>query len=190
MPEGGDDDSMAARLSWVKWAATLPGMTNSYQLAQVNIALPQEPLDTPLLAEFVAALAPVNALADASPGFVWRLQTDDGDATAIRVFDDDRLIVNMSVWQSFEALADFVYRSAHTNVMRHRREWFHRLGELHMALWWVPAGHEPGVAEAEERLRLLQAHGPSAAAFTFRAPFPPPGITASPAVREGDLCRV
>ena len=99
-----------------------------WHLAQVNIALPREPLDAPLLADFVAALAPVNAVADASPGFVWRLQTEDGDATAIRAFGDDRLIVNMSVWESVEALRGFVYGEAHAAVLRRRREWFERLG--------------------------------------------------------------
>ncbi|MGB0098374.1 MAG: DUF3291 domain-containing protein [Solirubrobacteraceae bacterium] len=106
------------------------------QVAQVNIALPREPLHAPLLAQFVALLGPINALADRSPGFVWRLQTEAGNATAMRVFDDDRLIVNLSVWQSIDALSDFVYRSAHVDVMRRRREWFQQL-RFHMTLWWV-----------------------------------------------------
>jgi heme-degrading monooxygenase HmoA len=110
-----------------------------FHIAQVNLALPREPLDSELLREFVEALEPVNALADASPGFVWRLQTEDGDATAIRAFDDDRLIVNMSVWDSIEALRAFVYSGAHVAVMRRRREWFERI-ESHLALWWLPAG--------------------------------------------------
>jgi heme-degrading monooxygenase HmoA len=147
----------------------------SFQLAQLNIALPLEPLDTPLLAAFVAALEPVNALADASPGFVWRLQTEDGDATAVRGFGDDRLIVNMSVWESLEALGDFVYGDAHVAVMRRRREWFHHIGSAHTVLWWVPAGHRPTVGEAERRLELLRSEGPSPAAFTFQRPFPAPG---------------
>jgi hypothetical protein len=152
---------------------------SGFHVAQVNLALPREPLDAPLLAEFVALLDPVNALADSSPGFVWRLQTEDGDATAVRGFDDDRLIVNMSVWESIEALADFAYRSGHVAVMRRRQEWMERLPQ-HMALWWVPAGHVPAVAEAEERLGHLRAHGPTARAFTFKERFPPPG--AEPAV--------
>ena len=131
------------------------------------------------LADFVAKLAPINALADGSPGFVWRLQTEDGDATAIRVFDDDRLIVNMSVWTSFEALADFVYRSAHVEVMRRRREWFHSMAELFMTLWWIPAGTIPTLDEAEERLLHLRTHGPTPRAFTFRDPFPPGELTQS-----------
>lgn len=139
-------------------------------LAQVNIVLPREPLESPLLADFVAALEPVNALADASAGFVWRLQTDEGDATAIRGFGDDRLIVNLSVWESLEALRAFVYSGAHVGVMRRRREWFEHL-EVFMALWWVPAGHLPTVEEAEERLAHLRERGPTPHAFTFRQSF-------------------
>ncbi len=146
-----------------------------FQLAQVNIALPREPLDAPLLAEFVAALAPVNAAAEASPGFVWRLATVDGDATAVRAFDDERLIVNMSVWESLEALRNFVYsQRAHLDVLRRRREWFERLGDAAVVLWWVPAGHRPSIAEAEQRLALLRDAGPTPSAFTFRDRFPPP----------------
>jgi hypothetical protein len=160
-----------------------------FELAQVNIALPLEPLDSPLLAEFVAQLEPVNAVADASPGFVWRLQTESGDATDIRGFADDRLIVNMSVWESLEALRAFVYSSrGHLDVMRRRREWFDRL-RLHLVLWWVPAGHRPTVAEAEERMALLDALGPSPDAFTFRRHYPPPGAEADAAViDERELC--
>lgn len=164
-----------------------PDANRAYDLAQVNIALPLEPLDTPLLADFVAALEPVNALADRSPGFRWRLQSADGDATAVRGFGDDRLIVNMSTWESLAALGDFVYRSAHTAVMRRRREWFAHL-RLYVVLWWVPAGHHPPVAEAEARLRHLEQHGPTAYAFTVQSPFPPPGTTVPVEAREEDLC--
>jgi hypothetical protein len=147
-----------------------------FQLAQLNIALPREPLDTPLLEDFVAALGPVNAAADASPGFVWRLATQDGDATAIRAFGDDRLIVNLSVWESLAALRQFVYsQRAHLDVLRRRREWFEALGESTVVLWWVPAGHRPSIAEAEQRLIALRGDGPSPAAFTFRESFEPPG---------------
>jgi hypothetical protein len=128
----------------------------------------------------------VNALADRSPGFVWRLQTEDGDATAVRGFGDDRLIVNMSVWASVESLAEFVYRGAHVEVMRRRREWFERLRTV-MCLWWVPAGHLPSVAEAEERLAHLEVHGPTARAFSFRERFPAPGGAAAPSGLPGEL---
>jgi Domain of unknown function (DUF3291) len=146
-----------------------------YDLAQVNVARLRAPLDSPDLAGFVAALDPVNALADAAPGFVWRLQTEDGDATAFRAFDDDNLLVNLTVWESIEALAEFVYRSAHVAVMRRRGEWFDRMAEAYLALWWVPAGTVPTVGDAEARLAHLRRHGPTAEAFTLRAPFPAPG---------------
>jgi hypothetical protein len=144
-----------------------------YQVAQVNIGAVKAPTDSPLLADFMAALDPINALADTSPGFVWRLQTEDGNATAIRPYEDDRLMINMSVWESIDELASFVYRSGHLEVMRRRREWFEHM-RIYMALWWVPAGHLPTPAEARERLDHLAAHGPTPFAFTFKARFPPP----------------
>ena len=166
-------------------------MNATHHLAQLNIALPREPLDSELLAEFVAALEPVNAVADRSPGFVWRLQTDDGDATGIRGFGDDQLIINMSVWESLAALREFVYSSSgpHLAVMRRRREWFERMAESHMVLWWVPAGHVPSVEEAEHRLGLLHSHGPTELAFTFRESFPPPPAPLSGAIIDDrELC--
>jgi hypothetical protein len=146
-----------------------------HELAQVNVARPVAPLTTPELAGFVAALEPVNALADAAPGFVWRLQTEDGDATAVSVYDDPALIVNLSTWTSLEAFSDFVFRSPHVEVMRRRRQWFVPMREAVTALWWVPAGHRPTVAEAEARLSALRADGPTPFAFTIRTPFAPAG---------------
>ena len=146
----------------------------AHHLAQVNVATLRAPLDTPELADFVAELEPINALADGSPGFVWRLQTEDGDATAIRAFDDERVIVNLSVWESLEALRNFVYASRHLDVLRRRRAWFQRMADPYLALWWLPAGTIPTVAQAKDRLELLQRQGPGAAAFTFRVPFPAP----------------
>jgi hypothetical protein len=162
---------------------------SGFHLAQVNIALPREPLDSELLRDFVAQLDSVNAVADARSGFVWRLQTEEGDATEVRGFGDDRVIINMSVWESLEALRGFAYAErAHLDVMRRRREWFERL-PLYLVLWWIPVGHVPTVAEAEERLALLQSAGPSPGAFTFRAHFPPPDAAQGDAVRdERDLC--
>ena len=154
-----------------------------HRIAQVNIARAKAPLDTPLLAEFVAALEPVNALADSAPGFVWRLQDEGGDATSIRAFPDDLMIVNMSVWTSIEALWEFVYGGRHLEVMRHRREWFSRI-EAHQVLWWVPSGDTPTVEEAKARLELLADHGPTAEAFTFKHRFPPPGVSAASAEPE------
>jgi hypothetical protein len=166
-------------------------MTNStYHLAQLNIGILRGPLDSPIVAGFVAALDPINALADKSPGFVWRLQTEDGNATSVRPFEDESILVNMSVWESREALADFVYRSAHTPVMRRRREWFHQMAEAYLVLWWVPAGHIPSTAEARERLEHLRVHGPTPYAFTVREPFPPPGAVESAEARDDDLCPV
>jgi Domain of unknown function (DUF3291) len=158
-----------------------------FQLAQVNIALPKAPLDTPLLSGFVRQLDPINALADTAPGFVWRLQTEDGNATAIRAFDDDRLLVNMSVWESVDDLAAFVYRSDHVAVMRRRREWFEHM-ELYMALWWVNSGHVPTLAEAKERLAHLAEHGPTPFAFTFRRRFAAPGGDAEATVDDELAC--
>jgi Domain of unknown function (DUF3291) len=140
-----------------------------WHVAQVNIALPREPLDSPALAEFVANLEPVNALADGAPGFVWRLADETGDATSIRAFDDERLIINMSVWESIEALWEFVYSGRHLEVMRRRREWFTRWATSgYMCLWWIPAGHVPTTDEAKGRLEHLEEHGPTPHAFTFK----------------------
>ncbi|MFI6100966.1 DUF3291 domain-containing protein [Lentzea sp. NPDC051213] len=144
------------------------------ELAQVNISRLLTPLDSPQLKEFVDALDPVNAVADAAPGFRWRLQGEEGDATAIRVFDDDWLIVNMSVWESPKALLDYVYGDAHRAILRGRRQWFHHPAEAMTALWWVPAGHRPSVAEAEERLVHLREHGPTFTAFTLKQISPAP----------------
>jgi hypothetical protein len=146
----------------------------AYELAQLNIGIIRGPMDSPLMAEFAANLARINALADSAPGFLWRLQTDAGDATAIRPFADENMLLNMSVWRDVESLQRFVYHSAHVEIMRRRREWFERMAEAYMVLWWVPCGHRPGIEEAIARLEMLRRHGASAAAFTFRQPFPPP----------------
>jgi hypothetical protein len=140
-------------------------------LAQVNVARMRAPIDDPLLADFVARLDEVNALADAAPGFVWRLQTDAGDATAIRAYDDDRILFNLSVWRSLDDLKAFVYRTIHNDVMRQRATWFERATEPYAAMWWIPVGHIPTVAEAKERLELLRRDGPGPEAFTFRRSF-------------------
>jgi len=145
-----------------------------WHLAQVNVAVLQAPLESPQLAGFVELLDPINELADRSPGFVWRLQTEDGDATAIRPFEDDRILVNLSVWASLEALGEFAYASKHLDVLRRRREWFEKMKEAHLALWWILAGSIPTVEEARRRLEVLRERGPSADAFTFREPFPAP----------------
>ena len=150
-------------------------MKSAFHLAQVNIGRLRAPIDDPIMEGFRTQLDPINALADRSPGFVWRLQTEDGNATAIRPYaDDDRMAINMSVWESLEALQQFVYRSAHVGPLRDRKQWFEPIEEPILVLWWVPAGHIPTIAEAKERLDHLKAHGPSPEAFTFRVPFPAP----------------
>jgi hypothetical protein len=146
----------------------------SYELAQLNIGIVRGPIDSPVMAEFVANLDRVNAIADRSPGFVWRLQTEEGDATAIRPFPDENLLVNMSVWRDLQSLSEFVYRSAHAEILRRRREWFERMSEAYLVLWWVPAGHRPTIEEAIARLERLRAEGPTPEAFTFRRAFPAP----------------
>jgi hypothetical protein len=151
--------------------------SDGFQLSQLNISRLLAPLDSPQLADFVAALDPVNAAAEASPGYVWRLQTEDGDATAVRVFDDDWLLINLTVWQSVPALTDFLRTDVHRTVLRRRGEWFARLAEPTTVLWWVPGGHRPTVAEAEDRLLHLRAHGPTPHAFTLRTHYPHPTAT-------------
>jgi hypothetical protein len=146
---------------------------SAYELAQLNIATMNEPLDSPVMADFVANLDRINALAEGSPGFVWRLQTEEGDATALRPLGDD-VIVNMSVWRDVESLNHYVYGSAHVEIMRRRKEWFQRMKEAYVVLWWVRKGHRPGVQEAIARLQLLREHGPSSEAFTFKKAFAAP----------------
>ena len=151
-----------------------------YQLAEINIATFRVPMSDPVNAGFVAQLDRVNELAERAPGFVWRLVGDGNNAMTIRAFDDPNVAINMSVWKDVDALANFVYRSeGHREIMRRRREWFDRM-EFHMALWWVEAGHHPTVAEGKARLELLARVGPSAQAFLFNKPFPPPGDAPSP----------
>jgi hypothetical protein len=163
----------------------------SYELAQLNIGIIRGPMDSPLMAEFAANLQRINALAEAASGFVWRLQTEAGDATAIRPFENENMLLNMSVWRDVESLNRYVYRSAHVAVMRRRKEWFERMHEAFLVLWWVPSGHRPSVDEALAKLDLLRSQGPSAEAFTFRQAFPPPDSPgAQRPVTFGDECPV
>jgi hypothetical protein len=152
-----------------------------YHLAQINIGRLIAPIDDPLIAEFVAQLAPINALADRSPGFVWRLQSDSGNATDIPFSDDPFVIVNMSVWASPAALRDYVYRSQHMQVLRDRAKWFEKMDKPHYCLWWIPAGHIPTVAEGRERIEHYQLHGSTQYTFWFSKLFPRP---------EGDVISV
>ena len=136
-------------------------------VAQMNIARLRAPIDSPELAEFVAALDPVNAIADASPGFVWRLQGEGNDATDLRPFDDDDLIVNMSVWETPDDLRAFFRHPEHRSYFARRDEWFVPPDGVHVVLWWVPAGHVPTPEEGRERLDHLASHGPNGDTFTL-----------------------
>jgi hypothetical protein len=152
-----------------------------YVVAQVNFGRLVAPLDSPQIADFAAGLEPVNALADGAPGFIWRLQGGDGDATAIPGFEADAagapggIVINMSVWETVEDLAAFAYgEPLHLAVLRRRREWFERMDRVYAAVWWIPRGHVPAVAEAEERVNYLRAHGPTPHAFSLKVRFAAP----------------
>jgi len=162
---------------------------SAYELAQLNIGIIRGPMDSPVMAAFAANLQRINAVAEASPGFVWRLQTEAGDATAIRPFENGNMLLNMSVWRDVESLNRYVYSSAHVEIMRRRKEWFERMREAFLVLWWVPMGHRPSIAEAVAKLEALRSKGPTPEAFTFRQAFPPPdALGAVPPETFGDEC--
>ncbi len=162
---------------------------SAYEIAQLNIGIFKGPIDSPVMAEFVANLDRINALADQSPGFVWRLQGENGNATSIRPFEADNMAINMSVWTDVDTLNRFVFRSAHVEIMRRRGEWFERMREAYMVLWWVRKGHKPSIAEAIAKLDILRARGPTPEAFTFRQAFPPPDAVVDGASADfGDTC--
>jgi hypothetical protein len=145
-----------------------------WHLAQMNVGTALFPMGDPRIAGFVNRLDEINALAEESPGFIWRLKSDSGNATDIKLTDNPLFIVNMSVWESVEALFDFTYKTAHAPVMAKRREWFEKPVEMHMVLWWVEAGRFPDAKEGLERLAHLRAHGPSEQVFTFKQRFAAP----------------
>ncbi len=146
----------------------------AYHLAQINIAQAKDQMDSEVMKGFAERLDEINALAEASPGFIWRLQDESGNASEIQVFDDPLLLINMSVWQDIDSLKHYVYRSAHVDLLRDRDAWFDKTVQAHQALWWVPEGHIPSEREGVERLQQLQQQGPTAAAFTFARPQPAP----------------
>lgn len=150
---------------------------SGWRLAQINVGRLLAPIDDPRIRDFKDNLDAINALADAQDGFVWRLTGSGDDATDLRPFEDPDLLLNMSVWTGLEPLAAFVYRTAHRDVMRRRREWFEGM-DTFMALWWVPVGHVPTPAEGWAALKTLERLGPTAAAFTFRHPYPAPDALA------------
>jgi hypothetical protein len=143
-----------------------------YHLAQVNIARMLALLTDPVMSGFVAELDAINALADNSPGFLWRLQTPEGNATDIQPYEDDLILVNLSLWSSLADLSTFVYKRRHRQVLQQRQQWFQHFNGPYVALWWVPSGHIPTVEEAKERLAYLSAHGETPYAFSFKKPFP------------------
>ncbi|NRQ35184.1 DUF3291 domain-containing protein [Nonomuraea sp. NN258] len=154
-------------------------------LAELNVAHLRAPIDSPEIAEFVALLEPINDLADAAPGFVWRLKESETDPTATVIHGyGDHLLINFSVWESLETLWDYVYRSEHLNVLRRRREWFLRMAEPYMVMWWVPEGVIPTLAEGMARLERLKAEGPSPAAFTFKDSYDSSEAASLPAAAE------
>lgn len=148
---------------------------STYHLAQFNYARMVAPLDNPIMAGFVAGLDELNALAEVSPGFVWRHADENNNSTTLRPFPDEMLIINFSVWEDVETLKHYTYKTAHGKFMVRRREWFEKVDEAYLVMWWVPAGHIPSVDEAKTKLAYLQAHGPTPAAFNFRTIFPPAG---------------
>lgn len=149
---------------------------SDFHLAQLNIARMRAPLTDPIMAGFVSQLDAINAIADQSHGFVWRLQTESGNATEINAFADPYIIVNLTVWESLEYLHQYVYRSDHAGVFRNRKQWFEPMTTPSMVLWWIPAGYIPSVDEAKERLEMLEKQGPTPQAFTFKASFPAPMV--------------
>jgi hypothetical protein len=157
-------------------------------LAQLNVGRLRAPMDDPRIDDFRENLDPVNALAERSAGFVWRLQDDSGNATGIKPYGDDLEIVNLTVWESVEALADFTYRTGHAQFLRRRREFFEAATSPILCLWWIPVGVLPSVEGAIARLDHLRAHGPTPTAFTFATRFEPDG-TPSSRRRAEDRCR-
>jgi hypothetical protein len=145
-------------------------------LAQLNVGRLRAPIDDPMIDDFRNNLARVNALAERSPGYVWRLQDEHGDATGIKPFGDELEIINLTVWESIEALADFTYRSGHVELLRRRREFFEAQARPVVCMWWIPEGTVPSVEDAVARLEHLRARGPSPRAFTFRHRFDPGSV--------------
>ena len=145
----------------------------NFHIAQFNVAKMIASLDHPLMRDFVNALQPINAIADSSPGFVWRLKDDSGDATAIQAFADETILTNMSVWATLDALKRFVYESSHLKFLRDKKKWFMPYGKPNLVLWWVEQDKLPTLADGKDRLEMLSRNGPGPEAFTFANVFPP-----------------
>lgn len=141
-----------------------------HHLAQVNIAKRLAPLDDPIMQDFINNLDKINAIADLSAGFIWRLQDED-KVEAVSVFQDDSLIINMSVWEDLDSLFNYTYNSGHIEVFKRKKEWFSKMKMMHMAFWYIPEGYEPTFQDAKDRLDYLNKHGDSPYAFSFKSKF-------------------
>lgn len=148
---------------------------NNYNIAQINVArMKGININDPVMKEFADNLQKVNALAESSEGFIWRLRDDNDNATSFNPYDDEQVLINISVWESIEALEFFVYKTFHTDFLKRRKEWFQTYGKVYTAMWWVPAGQFPTISEATDKLSYLQQNGPSALVFDIRNRFPQP----------------
>lgn len=152
-------------------------MAQNFHVAEFNIARLKAPLDSPSMKEFVDFLAPVNAFAEQSPGFVWRLIAPDGQSSSYisAIYEDPMIAPNFTVWEDIESLKVFVYKTVHSYFLRDRKKWFDQVSEYQTVLWWVPAGYIPTIEEAKEKLVHLQENGPTPTAFTLQVPFDPSG---------------
>ena len=138
------------------------------KIAQVNIAKMKAPMDSPIMVDFVNNLDHINDIAEKSPGFVWRLKVDTNNATSIKIFDDEFLLVNMSVWDNMDHLFEYVYNSMHGEILKRKKEWFHKMGEMHMAIWYIKNHKYPLESEARERLKYIRKYGETPYSFTFK----------------------
>lgn len=160
----------------------------AWELAQLNVATLLAPIDSPELTDFVAELDRINGIADQSPGFVWRLQSEEGNATDLKHDFGSDVIANLSVWKSAEELHDYVYRTAHAQIMSRRKEWFQKLSDAYSVLWWVREGHRPTLGEAQLKLALLKTQGPTSQAFTFKKRYLKPTELHTGVGECGDEC--
>lgn len=146
----------------------------SYQLAQINIAAMKTTFDDPVMSGFVGRLDEINTLAQRSPGFVWRLMVDPSETGYSDITGETNVLVNMSVWETLDDLKNYVFQSRHLELMKAKKKWFNKMQDMHLALWWIPAGHIPDVQEGAGKLRLIRQEGPTAAAFSFAQSFDTP----------------
>ncbi|WP_298346049.1 DUF3291 domain-containing protein [uncultured Algibacter sp.] len=141
-----------------------------YHLAQVNIAKRLAPMDDPIMQDFINNVEKINAIADEAEGFIWRMQDEDKDLGA-EIFQDDTLLINMSVWESLVSLFNYTYKSGHIEVFKRKKEWFSKMKMVHMAFWYIPEGYEPTFQDAKQRLDYLNKYGDTPYAFSFKSKF-------------------